>query len=229
MSSQDIQLLFTPPNAKNPSTARKLHLRRLYDALELLIQRQDYARARRAWVILVRCKEIDWKAMWRIGALLLEEPSKGRSTRKLDYISSMLLQYPDEKESILKELVLHYIASGKHRTALDELELYLPSPPYESNPILHVYAGLIHIYLAQPGNHQGTWSIVSLREGQKYLEKAKMLDAENIVALAWLEKIPTFSTSDQAEMASVGDSDEEVVNDTADDTSRSSKRIRKHI
>lgn len=57
--------------------------------------------------------------------------------------------------------------SGRYREAQDELELcvyvfwfvndvsddegsYLPSFPYSDNPVLHIYAGLISLYTAQP-------------------------------------------------------------------------------
>lgn len=61
--------------------------------------------------------------------------------------------------------MLRLILCGKHREALDELELcvlgeamynilsifsrYLPSFPYQDNPVLHTYAGLLCIFLSQ--------------------------------------------------------------------------------
>lgn len=54
-----------------------------------------------------------------------------------------------DKETMLKELVLLFILSGQYSQALDELELYLPSFPYQDNPVLHIYAGLLCLHLAQ--------------------------------------------------------------------------------
>ena len=51
---------------------------------------------------------------------------------------------------ILRELVLRLIQAGKHRRALDELDLYLPLFPFHDNPVMHAYAGLLALYLAQP-------------------------------------------------------------------------------
>lgn len=76
----------------------------------------------------------------------------------------------EKRESIFQELILRLIVFGNHREALDELELYvsfqipfasacwniihryLPSFPFQDNPVLHVYAGMISLYLSQPSN-----------------------------------------------------------------------------
>jgi RNA polymerase I-specific transcription initiation factor RRN11 len=74
-----------------------------------------------------------------------------------------------QREDVFRELVLRLILSGRQREALEELELwaflrsifnindsnlalnsYLPSFPYQDNPVLHIYAGLAAFYLAQP-------------------------------------------------------------------------------
>jgi hypothetical protein len=34
------------------------------------------------------------------------------------------------------------------------LSRYLPAFPYQDNPVLHVYAGLIKLFLAQPEDEQ---------------------------------------------------------------------------
>lgn len=71
-----------------------------------------------------------------------------------------------QRVDLLKELIFRLIEAGLHREALDELELcvfcvigtvapltlhprYLPSFPYQDNPILHIYAGLLCFYLSQ--------------------------------------------------------------------------------
>jgi len=151
MSADDHDFLFSPLNPKPPNSARKVHIRRLYDVFQLCLHRNDFPRARRAWTILARCKEVDWKMMWTTGVLLLGENSGTQPNEKsVEFLSTMLRQYPDERENILLELVLRLIHSEMYRKALDELELYLPSLPYQDNPVLHVYAGLISLYLAQP-------------------------------------------------------------------------------
>ena len=59
------------PIASN--SARAVHLRRLFDIMELSIQREDTKRAHRAFAILARCPEVKWKAMWRLAILLISK------------------------------------------------------------------------------------------------------------------------------------------------------------
>ncbi|CAK5275384.1 unnamed protein product, partial [Mycena citricolor] len=177
--------------AKRFST-RKTHIRRLYDVMEICLQRGDFARAARAWAILARCEEIKWKKMWVTGLQLLG-PEPNKTTKKIEFLRVMMLQQPEERESILQELVLHLIASGEHREALDELELYLPSFPYQDNPALHVYAGLLCLFLAQPGELSTSLDPSLLRDAQSHLERALALDTGNVVAQGFLFKIRSLS------------------------------------
>jgi hypothetical protein len=138
--------------------------------------------------------------------------------------------------------VLSLALAGRERDALDELELcgsqfffclfyfifwfvvtcgqlygysYLPSPPYQDNPVLHTYAGLICLRLAQWNNklsgdtqgtreapkHMETVELISLqknpeqrsdqimlREARQYLERARALDPE-VVPPAFICKV----------------------------------------
>lgn len=66
---------------------------------------------------------------------------------------------------------------------------YLPSPPYQDNPVLHLYAGLTYLYLAQPAEARARHTNTrTLRDAEHYFERAKSLDPDNVVAAAWLEK-----------------------------------------
>lgn len=90
--------LFDSLNSKAPSSARKVHIRRLADVLQLSIHQRDWPRAKRAWSILIRCPEFEWKNMWRTGLLLLQctdsaaEPSEKKC---LEYLRVMMLQCPE--------------------------------------------------------------------------------------------------------------------------------------
>ncbi|KAN0097420.1 hypothetical protein V8E55_001866 [Tylopilus felleus] len=197
--------LFSPPGNILPLTSRRVHLRRLYDVLHLSIQRGDLHRARRAWAILARCKEIDWRASWILATGLLDR--SGRRTEssqtKIDFLRTMMLHFPEDREPILCELVHLYIVAGRHREALDELELFelhvfhhksfltgldissLPSFPYRDNAVLHIYAGICSVLASQPGSPSEVvvQSIDSemLDRAQIFFERAKSLDPENIV------------------------------------------------
>jgi len=98
MSSDSVHVfLFSSLDSKNPLTSRKVHIRRLYDILQLSLQRNDFLRAKRAWAILSRCKEMNWKSMWTTGLELLGEGVDSACTpRRLDYLRNMMLQHPDE-------------------------------------------------------------------------------------------------------------------------------------
>ncbi|KII94953.1 hypothetical protein PLICRDRAFT_47951 [Plicaturopsis crispa FD-325 SS-3] len=189
----DTSFIFAPPDSKKSLTARRVHLHRLYDILQLSLQRNDIPRARRAWAIFSRCKEVDWKTMWTTGVHLLGMGMDDTLDRpeRIDFLRAMMLQCPAERESILKELALRLIMGGKYREALDELETYLPSFPFQENVALHIYAGLICLYLGQPSAAQtiSSFNLARLREAQTHLERARSLDADNIVAIAFLEKL----------------------------------------
>ncbi|KAG1761355.1 hypothetical protein EDD22DRAFT_779872 [Suillus occidentalis] len=196
--NNDHQFLFAFPNQKKMPNARQIQLQRLHDIVNLCIQRDDLPRARRAWSILARCKEINWKAMWRLGITLLESNVRVTESNphKINFLRTMLLQLQEERERILAELVQHYILAGRYRDALDELEFYLPSFPYRDNAVLYVYAGLLCVFMAQPLESAGanevegtTYDNDSLSRAQIFLEHAKALDPHNIVASEFLHKV----------------------------------------
>lgn len=85
--------LFSPPEGILPLTSRRVHLRRLYDVLHLSIQRGDLHRARRAWAILARCKEMDWRASWTLAVGLLDHSGHMTESNqtKIDYLRTMML------------------------------------------------------------------------------------------------------------------------------------------
>ena len=110
-------------------------------------------------------------------------------------------------------MVLQLVMAGKYRRALEELELwvafsslclvavlirarsYLPSPPYQDNPSLHVYAGMVCIYLAQPDEPAtgtrgaSSWNEGLLRQARQYFERAVALEQDDVVATSWLAKV----------------------------------------
>ncbi|KIK92289.1 hypothetical protein PAXRUDRAFT_793637 [Paxillus rubicundulus Ve08.2h10] len=205
MDTSNHTFLFSPPNNKLPSTSHRVHLRRLYDVLQLSIQRGDIERARRAWAILTRCKEIDWKTSWTLSVGLLDRfgHRTESSLEKIDYLRTMMLQLPEEKEQILSELVHLYILAGRHKEALDELEFSLPSFPYRDNAVLHIYAGICYVFAAQSsaGGFAGEDDIQRLDNemfdrAQIFFERAKSLDPDNVVVDSLLNMVSiSFETS----------------------------------
>ncbi|KAE9410038.1 hypothetical protein BT96DRAFT_912909 [Gymnopus androsaceus JB14] len=229
-SIQDAFLFSAPaPTLNVPSTARKVHLRRLYDVLQLSIHRNDLFRARRAWSILVRCKEINWMTMWGIAIHLVEESLyENEGPKKIEMLRDMILHYPDERVDLLKELIFQLIQAGHHREALDELELYLPSFPYQDNPVLHIYAGLLCFYLSQenssPEKSTTTFQPSLLREATSHFERARELDTDNIVAVSFMDKIAIRSLESNIQATQLDESDDESM--VLDDSPPKAKRFR---
>ena len=97
----DSSFLFNSFDWKVPSTARKVHIRRLLDILHLSIQRRDLPRARKAFGLLSRCEEIEWTVIWKLALLLLSDelPTSGDppgTAKQLDFLRVMMLQHPEE-------------------------------------------------------------------------------------------------------------------------------------
>ena len=87
--------IFELPGRKRPTTARKTHICRLNDILHICILRNDLGRARRAWSILARCKEVNWKLMWKTGLALVGGHDHDEDDERLEYLATMMLQHSD--------------------------------------------------------------------------------------------------------------------------------------
>ncbi|KAJ7781029.1 hypothetical protein B0H16DRAFT_1496884 [Mycena metata] len=230
-----MSFVFAPsPDAKTPNTTRKIHIRRLYDVLHICLQRNDVKRATRAWTILAHCKEMSWQTMWMTGVHILAEnlDESEKTSERIEFLRVMMLQHPDDRENILKELVLRLIISKQYSEALDDLELYLPSVPYQDNPLLHLYAGLLSLYLAQPTSQHTTLTPASqfqfnpsgLRNAQTFLERAKSLDPMNPMTEAFLQKIQNLNGASARPDEESEKSDEEALEGLHDTPKR--KRVR---
>ncbi|KAN0126878.1 hypothetical protein V8E52_000518 [Russula decolorans] len=198
--------LFASPDGRGPSSARRIHLRRLYDILHLSIQRGDLLLAQRSFALLSRCEDIEWAAIWKFGLIILaaaDHPDQPPgyvnmlgTPKHIEFLRVMMLRHPEERESLVRELVLSLVMAGRERHALDELELYLPSPPYQDNSVLHTYAGLLCLRLAQSVSATSTNPSrrnTLLREAQQHLERARALNPESVIAQAFIRRLTTLT------------------------------------
>ncbi|KAH7344987.1 hypothetical protein B0J17DRAFT_624242 [Rhizoctonia solani] len=177
-----------------PSTSsRKQHIRFTYDLLHVCLQRGDLVRARRAWIILVKCPEIDWRTLWAVGLALIpgrESREGGRATREhVNYLKRVRLQIPHLQETLLKETILALIDLGEYQEALDELDLYIVTMPFDQNPVLHLYAGMLWLFTAQPRAESLDGSPEELAESaaKRHFRRAIALDPGNGFARGWLD------------------------------------------
>ncbi|KAJ7240353.1 hypothetical protein B0H12DRAFT_56921 [Mycena haematopus] len=182
--------VFTPTSvSKEARSARKTHIRRLYDVMHICIQRNDFERASRAWTMLAHCKEVNAQTKWSTSVHILNAKNPEEPHKAVEFLRLMMLQHPEDREPLLREIVLRLIIAEQHRDALDELELYLPSFPYQDNAVLHVYAGLLSMYIGQRTSELSQFNPTLLRSAQTYFERAKVLDPDNLTAEAFLQKV----------------------------------------
>jgi hypothetical protein len=100
--------LFASPDRRAPSSARRVHLRRLCDILHLSIQRGDLLLARSAFGLLARCEDVEWAAIWKFGLSILaadaDDPPGDDvlgTPRHIEFLQVMMLRYPEQVRASL--------------------------------------------------------------------------------------------------------------------------------
>jgi hypothetical protein len=108
--------LFASPDGRGSSSARRVHLRRLYDILHLSIQRGDLLLAQKSFAILSRCEDVEWAAIWKFGLIILAAADQppgdvnmllGTPNQKhFEFLRVMMLRHPEEVRTHLLYLPL---------------------------------------------------------------------------------------------------------------------------
>lgn len=91
--------IFSSLDSKKPLTARKVHIRRLFDVLQICFQRNDVPRAARAWAILARCKEIRWMTLWTTAVHVLSmnsDSERNAHMHTVELLRALMLQRPED-------------------------------------------------------------------------------------------------------------------------------------
>ncbi|EJT47896.1 hypothetical protein A1Q2_02495 [Trichosporon asahii var. asahii CBS 8904] len=124
---------------RQPTSVRGAYLQNLVDCVHICILRGLYDKARRAWAILVRCPDIDWKQRWGWGLFLLTRDAEGRqptteggeslSRRGQDSATDYLTKLRLQKPAVLEELAQHLVYTGRYEPALNELETFWLAQP----------------------------------------------------------------------------------------------------
>ncbi|THV08345.1 hypothetical protein K435DRAFT_847217 [Dendrothele bispora CBS 962.96] len=171
----------------NTSTARKTHIRRLYDILQLSIHRNDLSRARRAWAVLARCKEIPWVFMWPIAVHLVgdSQSEEDDEERRIVLLREMIHQFPDQDDPVL-------------HTYAGMLQLYQSQSLQDMNQDVSAVA----------------FDSTLLRNAKAHFERAHILDSDNSVVDAFLTKVTSRLSEATGNLSQENhDSDEEENND----------------
>ncbi|WAQ86309.1 hypothetical protein PtA15_7A35 [Puccinia triticina] len=194
----------------NPATGgpRKFHIRRLFDLLQLCLLRRQHDQARQIWSILVRCREVDFPALWDLGLRVMNLPhpstplaDQSAIDNHLNYLKACRNLSDQETAKVLIEYVSVLVSVGRLREALDELQLWLSSLPCSQHAGLHEYAGRplkLTEYLDAISDH------VMFGRAKAYFERAQSLDPTCVLSPAYLElvsslKLPSLESFQQSD------------------------------
>lgn len=126
---------------------RRLHIRRLYDLLRLMLLRHDYLRASRCLHILMHAYEWRPPELWKIGLQVTLLANTDHTP--LRYLKQISRTRPSLRPHVLPLLIRELIYAEDYKGAHEELTSVVSAHPYRRNPQLHTYLGLLTLYLGQ--------------------------------------------------------------------------------
>ncbi|KAM0790795.1 hypothetical protein ACM66B_004643 [Microbotryomycetes sp. NB124-2] len=168
-----------PPERFAPSSSvYHGHVMRMYDVLMLLLSQPPSQRnsmqSLRAWRCLAQCKEIDLRALYLVGASILERSrlhedastneadsddddddheARQERSRRAHLARAEWLKFTHagkwQQTDKLAEWIMSLAAGGKIETAIDELETFLPAHPYHDSIKLNTLAAHLVLLHAQ--------------------------------------------------------------------------------
>lgn len=129
------QFLFSLLGLRGADSARKVMIRRVYDVCMHSLCLGDVERARRAFGILLRCKEFDWKASWALAIYMLNAHDPDRDDAfflsQVEQLRLLMLQDPTRVSFpsslfvlYLRDLVARRIIERNTSSAGPERSLY---------------------------------------------------------------------------------------------------------
>ncbi|KAF9180695.1 hypothetical protein BGZ51_006044 [Haplosporangium sp. Z 767] len=126
--------------------SRRLHLELTGQLLRRTLARRDYKRAYKLYCILISSREVSEDLVWKIGAELLRQ-KKEYEPLCMRFLQQVFAKATYCRESILLETTLYQLRCGKVEEAQKTLDPHLDMPPYDRNPLLQGYAGVVQYAL----------------------------------------------------------------------------------
>ncbi|CCJ30238.1 unnamed protein product [Pneumocystis jirovecii] len=157
-------------------STRKRQIEATYTILHLSLLRGDFLRARYAFSILIRCREVYLYDIWDLGLEILRHFEFDQQETYLKHLivfyqastySSSLKDDTFSTQEFLRALVLLYIEKREFQKLLDMLEDYLLSAPYSENAVFYQYAGMAALELSRITTVSG--------ESKQFHEKAEYM------------------------------------------------------
>ncbi|KAG0143683.1 hypothetical protein CROQUDRAFT_717054 [Cronartium quercuum f. sp. fusiforme G11] len=179
---------------------RKLHIRRLFDLLNLSLLKNDLVKSRRIFKILIRCKEVQFIQLWQFGLRLLDIDHDNDHDQVLSYLKACRNLDSNQSVNVLIEYISTLISLNRYCDALNELELYLSTLPYSQNSTLHQYAGMLSLFLAQENtsieSDQSSSNLTQrltkisnssyFKKSKTYFDRSKLLDPNSLISNGYI-------------------------------------------
>ncbi|BFZ60653.1 hypothetical protein YB2330_001695 [Saitoella coloradoensis] len=142
------------PTMSNTRSLQKRHLTALTALMHVSLLRRDWERAYKAFSVLIRMKDVNFKKIWGIG---LEVLKHARPDKAPLYLKRLCIRYPVlsnankdalDARTFFRALILLRIERAQHNPkeysiAQEEMEEKLSDPSYTDDPMLHAYTGLV--------------------------------------------------------------------------------------
>ncbi|KAG5513664.1 hypothetical protein PMAC_000702 [Pneumocystis sp. 'macacae'] len=144
--------------SKELLSTRKRQIEAVHTILHLSLLRRDFLRARYAFSILIRCREVNLYDIWDLGFEILKHFEFNKQEMYLKHLivlyqTSTYSDFSKENtcstQEFLRTLVLLYIEKEEFKKLLNMLEDYLLSAPYSENAVFYQYAGMAALELSQ--------------------------------------------------------------------------------
>ncbi|KAG0367286.1 hypothetical protein BC939DRAFT_456399 [Gamsiella multidivaricata] len=178
-----------PYNTRMTRASHAVHAELTGQLLRRTLVRRDYYRAYKIYSIMTTKKNIAEEFVWKIGCEILRQKSEYEPLC-LRFLQLIFTKSKDCREAILVETALYQLRCGKLEDARETLEPYREMYPYDENPLVQGYAGVIEFALwtkairamtTRTGNKQNAEaSIRSLPQlGQGHLESDDGSDVDS--------------------------------------------------